>query len=108
MMHCCGSHQCSVVELGLEKLFWSVSPTSPNMLLRKLLMFSFLILVTSERIEIEIKMDRRLSSTCAFANENEIGWCEHEISGHEMGQHKIESDTSSESTRVKFADDHRP
>ena len=58
MMQCCGSHQCSVVKLGLEKLFWSVSPTSPNMPLIKLLMFSFLILVTGERIEIEIKLDR--------------------------------------------------
>ena len=78
------------------------------MLLRKLLMFSFLILVTSERIEIKIKMDRRLSSSCAFTDQNEIGWCELEISAHEMRQHKIKSDTSSESTRVKFADNHRP
>ena len=64
--------------------------------------------MTGERIEIEMKMDLRLSSSCASANENESGCCEHEMSAHEIGQHKIECDTSSESTRVKFADDQRP
>ena len=62
-------------------------------------MFSFMILVIGARIEIEIMMDRRPSSWCACTIEDEIGWCEHEISAHEMGQHKIESDTLSESTR---------
>ena len=55
-------------------------------------MFSFLI-------EIEIKMDRRHRVVVLFTHENDIGWCEHEISAPEMGQHKIESDASCESTR---------
>ena len=103
MMQCCGSQQCSVVELGLKKLFWSVLPTWPNMLLRKLLMFSFLILVIGERINIEIKMDRRHRVVMLLQMKMKLVGVNTKLA-HMRWDNKMESDTSSEITRVKFAD----